>query len=382
MSETTPASIADHFATLEDPRIGPAKLHNLHDILVLSICAAISGADGFVATEEFGHAKAQWLRRFLELPNGIPSHDTFGRVFALLDIEEFERCFADWMQSVFQATDGELVALDGKRLRRSYDRASNKAALHIVGAWATENRLLLGGLSTETKSNEISTIPKLLALLDLKGCIVTIDAVGCQKNIAEQIVDQEADYVLALKANQGGLFEEVEALFARVTLHDKPSQGPVERGVAFAQTTDGEHGRIEVRRLWALPIEETGLIDTEGWRALRTVALIERQRSTETKTTLERHYYISSLASDAEHLMASIRRHWHVENRLHWVLDVAFSEDQSRVRSGNAAANLALVRRIAHSALQRERSLKRGIATKRLRAGWDEQYLLKVLRQI
>ena len=382
MPETTPASIADHFATLEDPRIGPAKLHNLHDILVLSICAAICGADGFVATEEFGHAKEQWLRRFLELPNGIPSHDTFGRVFALLDTQEFERCFAQWMQSVFEATDGELVALDGKRLRRSYDRASNKAALHMVGAWATENRLLLGGLSTETKSNEISTIPKLLALLDLKGCIVTIDAVGCQRNIAEQIVEQQADYVLALKANQGGLFDEVEALFARVALHDKPSQGPVERGVAFAQSTDGEHGRIEVRRLWALPIEQTGLIDTEGWRDLRTVALIERHRSTKTKTTLERHYYISSLAADAEHLMASIRQHWHVENRLHWVLDVAFSEDQSRVRSGNAAANLGLVRRIAHSALQRERSLKRGVATKRLRAGWDEQYLLKVLRQI
>lgn len=382
MSETTPASIADHFATLEDPRIGPAKLHNLHDILVISICATICGADGFVATEEFGHAKEQWLRRFLELPNGIPSHDTIGRVFALLDIEEFERCFAQWMQSVFQATDGELVALDGKRLRRSYDRASNKAALHMVGAWATENRLLLGGLSTETKSNEISTIPKLLDLLDLNGCIVTIDAVGCQKSIAEQIVEQGADYVLALKANQGGLFEEVEALFARSALHDKPSQGIVERGVAFAQTTDGEHGRIEVRRLWALPIEHTGLIDTEGWRDLRTVALIERHRRAESKTTLERHYYISSLSADAEHLMASIRKHWHVENRLHWVLDVAFSEDQSRVRSGNAAANLALVRRIAHSALQRERSLKRGVATKRLRAGWDEQYLLKVLRQI
>lgn len=382
MPETSPASIAHHFTEIEDPRLERRKLHSLHDILTLSICASICGADGFVAIEEFGHAKYEWLRRFLDLPNGIPSHDTIGRVFALIETEQFERCFIQWMQSVFEATEGEVVPCDGKRLRRSYDRASNKAALHMVGAWATENGLLLGGMETASKSNEIKTIPKLLELLELRGCVVTIDAAGCHKAIAEQLVAQGADYVLALKANQGGLFEDVEALFERASLHQRPSRTTAHRGVAFAKTTDGGHGRIEKRRCWAVPIEEAGLIDTEGWVGLHTVAMIERERSTKAKTTLERHYYISTLAADAVRLLEVVRRHWHVENRVHWVLDVAFSEDQSRVRSGHAAANLALVRRLALSALQREKSLKRGVGTKRLRAGWDERYLLKVLQQI
>lgn len=382
MPETSPSSIAYHFAEIEDPRLERRKLHSLHDILTLSICATICGADGFVAIEEFGHAKEDWLRRFLDLPNGIPSHDTIGRVFALIETEEFERCFINWMQSVFAATDGEVIPFDGKRLRRSYDRASNKAALHMVGAWATENGLLLGGIETASKSNEIKTIPKLLELLDLRGCVVTIDAAGCHKTIAEQIVGQGADYVLALKANQGGLFEEVESLFERASLHQRPSRATAQRGVAFFKTTDGGHGRIEQRRCWAMPIQEAGLIDTEGWVGLQTVTMIERERETETKTTLERHYYISTLAADAARLLEVVRKHWHVENRVHWVLDVAFSEDQSRVRSGHAAANLALVRRLAVSALQREKSLKRGVGTKRLRAGWDERYLLKVLQQI
>lgn len=382
MPETTSASIAHHFAQIEDPRLERRKLHRLDDILTLSICASICGADGFSAIEEFGLAKEDWLRGFLDLPNGIPSHDTIGRLFALIETQQFEHCFIDWMGSVFEATDGEVVPVDGKRLRRSYDRASNKAALHMVGAWATENGLLLGGMETESKSNEIKTIPKLLALLELTGCIVTIDAVGCQKEIAEQVVEQGADYVLSLKENQGLLFDDVEALFDRVRLHHKPSAASVARGVGFAQTTDGGHGRIEQRRCWVVSIEEAGLIDTQGWRELRTVALIERERTTATKTTLERHYYISSLAADAGRILAVVRRHWHVENRLHWVLDVAFSEDQSRVRSGHAAANLALVRRLAVSALQREQSLKRGIGIKRLRAGWDDRYRLKVLRQI
>ncbi len=382
MSEAISASIAEHFAPLEDPRLERTKLHSLHDILTLSICATICGADGFVAIEEFGHAKHEWLRRFLDLPNGIPSHDTIGRVFALIQTEQFERCFITWMQRVFEATDGEVVPFDGKRLRRSYDRGSNKAALHMVGAWATENGLLLGGMETSSKSNEINTIPRLLELLELRGCIVTIDAAGCHKAIAEQIVRQGADYVLALKANQGGLFEEDAALFERVNLPHRRGRTTAERGVAFARTTDGGHGRIETRRCWAVPIEEVGLIDTEGWVGLRTVVLVERERSTEAKTTLERHYYISTLAADAARLLEVVRRHWHVENRVHWVLDVAFGEDQSRIRSGNAAANLALVRRLAVSALQREKSLQRGVGTKRLRAGWDERYLLKVLQQI
>jgi predicted transposase YbfD/YdcC len=380
MPSTTPRSIAEHFDALEDPRRLPSTQHSLHDILVLSICAVICGADSFTAIEEFGHTKIDFLRRYLNLPHGIPSHDTIGRVFALLDTEQFAACFADWMASIFEATEGEVVSLDGKRLRRSYDRASNQAVIEMVGAWATQNSLVLGGLQTHPDSNEVEALPRLIELLDLHGCIVTIDAAGCQRTNTKAVIEQGAEYVLALKENQGGLFDEVEALFERVDLQGRPRPGRVNRGVGFAQTTDGGHGRIEVRRCWVLSVEEAGLVDTAGWTSLRTVALIERERTTPTKTSLERHYYISSLAADAEQLLAVVRQHWHVENRLHWVLDVAFGEDQSRVRSGYAAANLGLVRRVAVSALQRESSVKRGVGTKRLKAAWDEKYLLKVLQ--
>lgn len=382
MTTTSPASIATHFGQLEDPRRDHLKLHSLHDILVLSICGTICGADGFTAIEEYGRAKRDWLSTFLDLKGGIPSHDTIGRVFSLIETEEFEHCFLAWMQSVFKATQGEVVAFDGKRLRRSYDRASNQAALHMVGAWATENRLLLGGIETEDKSNEIKAIPELIRLLDLKGCIVTIDAAGCQREIASAIVDQGADYVLSLKANQGGLCAEVKTLFDRLRLSREETNGVVERGLAFAKTLDGDHGRIEQRRCWALPVAGQGLVDTDRWPDLRTVVLVERSREVGPSVSLERHYYISSLPADAARMLQVIRTHWHVENRLHWVLDVAFAEDQSRIRSGYAAANLALVRRLAVSALQRERSLKRGVAIKRLRAGWNEDYLFKVLQQL
>jgi predicted transposase YbfD/YdcC len=382
MTTPSPASIATHFSQLEDPRRDHLKLHSLHDILVLSICGTICGADGFTAIEEYGHAKEDWLSTFLDLKNGIPSHDTIGRVFSLIETEQFERCFLAWMQSVFETTEGEVVALDGKRLRGSYDRASNQAALHMVGAWATENCLLLGGIQTEDKSNEIKAIPELIRLLDLHGCIVTIDAVGCQREIAQAILERGADYVLSLKANQGGLCADVEALFDRVRLPVAPTEGVVERGLAFAKAVDGAHGRIEQRRCWALPVAGQGLLDLDRWPGLRTVVLLERIREVGSCTSVERHYYISSLPAEAGHLLRVIRRHWHVENRLHWVLDVAFEEDQSRIRSGHAAANLALVRRLAVSALQRERSLKRGIAIKRLRAGWDQAYLFDVLQLV
>jgi predicted transposase YbfD/YdcC len=380
MPSTSPRSIAEHFETLEDPRRLPSTQHSLQDILVLSICAVICGADSFTAIEEFGHTKIEFLRRYLKLPHRIPSHDTIGRVFAMLDTEQFATCFADWMASVFTATDGEVVSLDGKRLRRSYDQHSNQAVIEMVGAWASENSLVLGSLQTNPDSNEVEALPRLIELLDLHGCIVTIDAAGCQRSNTKALIEKGADYVLALKENQGGLFDEVEALFERVDLSRRPSAGVVSRGVGFAEHTDGGHGRIEVRRCWVLPVEEAGLVDTAGWSGLRTVTMIERERTTPTKTSQERHYYISSLEADAEQMLAVVRQHWHVENRLHWVLDVAFGEDQSRVRTGQAAANLGLVRRVAVSALQRESSIKRGVGTKRLKAAWDEKYLLKVLQ--
>ena len=380
MPSTTPRSIAEHFDTLEDPRRLHSTQHSLHDILVLSICAVICGADGFTAIEEFGRTKIDFLRRYLNLPNGIPSHDTIGRVFALLDTEQLAACFANYMAGVFEATDGEVVSLDGKRLRRSYDRDSNQAVIEMVGAWASENTLVLGSLQTRPDSNEVEALPRLIELLDLHGCIVTIDAAGCQRSNTKALIEKGADYVLALKENQGGLFEEVEALFERVALSRRPSSGVVSRGVGFAEHTDGGHGRVEVRRCWVLAVEEAGLVDTAGWTGLRTVTMIERQRTTPTKTSQQRHYYISSLGADAARMLAVVRQHWHVENRLHWVLDVAFSEDQSRVRREHAAANLGLVRRLAVSALQRESSVKRGVGTKRLKAAWDEKYLLKVLQ--
>lgn len=382
MPSSTPQSIAEHFGTLEDPRRLHSIQHSLQDILTLSICAVICGADSFTAIEEFGHTKTDFLRRYLKLPNGIPSHDTIGRVFALLDTEQFAACFADYMAGVFEATDGEVISLDGKRLRRSYDRASNQAVIEMVGAWASDNSLVLGGLQTNSDSNEVEALPRLIELLDLHGCIVTIDAAGCQRANTKVVIEKGADYVLALKENQGGLFDEVEALFERVDLHGRPRPAVVDRGVGFAQDTDGGHGRIEVRRCWVLPVEEAGLVDTAGWTGLRTVAMIERERTTPTKTSQKRHYYISSLGADAEQMLTVVRQHWHVENRLHWVLDVTFGEDQSRVRSGHAAANLGLVRRVAVSALHRESSVKRGIATKRLKAAWDERYLLKVLQSL
>ena len=382
MPKTTPRSIAEHFDTLDDPRRQASTLHSLHDILVISICAVICGADTFTAIEEYAHTKRDFLGRFLELPNGIPSHDTIGRVFALLETATFERCFLSWMASVFEATQGEVVALDGKKLRRSYDRYSNQAAIEMVGAWASRNNLTLGALKTAPNSSEVDTLPRLIALLDLQGCIVTIDAAGCQREITKAILDQGGDYVLALKQNQGGLFDQVETLFARARLPQEAVEGVLARGIGFAERTDGGHGRIEVRRCWVVAVEERGLVDTEGWSGLRTVAMIERERLTATKTSRERHYYITSLAADAAHVLQVVRQHWEVENRLHWVLDVAFSEDMSRVRMGHAAANLGLVRRVAASALQRESSVKRGIATKRLKAALDENYLLRVLQSL
>ena len=368
-------SLTDCFAHVEDPRVERTKLHLLEDILALTICAVICGADTFVAVEQFGRAKHEWLKGFLKLPNGIPSHDTIGDVLARIDPKAFEQGFLDWVRGIAELTEGEVVAIDGKHLRRSYDRASNKAAIKMVGAWAAENHLILGQVKIDDNANEISTIPKLLSVLDVTGCIVTIDAVGCQRAIAEQIRDQGADYVLSLKDNQEGLHDEVAYLFKRLAEQDY-------RGCDRHQTLDGEHGRIEQRRGYALEIADRGLLDTEGWADLRSVLLVESERSLGAKTSLEQRLFITSLAADAQRLMQAVRCHWHIENRMHWVLDVAFSEDASRIRKDHAPENMATVRRMALNLLRQEKSLKVGIANKRLRAGWDEAYLRKIIQQI
>lgn len=358
----------EHFSAIEDPRREHGTRHLLEEILVLTICAVICGADSFVAVEAFGHAKHAWLRRFLTLPNGIPSHDTLGTVFARLKPREFEQCFLNWVTAVFERTAGKVIALDGKTLRRSYDRKSKKAALQMVSAWTTSNRLVLGQIAVDEHSNEITAIPQLLELLDLNGCIVTIDALGCQQEIAAQIVDQGGDYVLAVKANQGSLFTEVHQCFADIEAE----------GMQFYETEEQGHGREETRWYWMTETLPWPLRRVQ-WKGLRSMGVVEASRTVGEKYTVERRYYISSLPADAERLAEAVRGHWGIENQVHWVLDVAFREDDSRIRTGHAAENMAVVRRIALNMLKQDTSVKLGIANKRLKAGWDEHYLLKIL---
>jgi predicted transposase YbfD/YdcC len=373
-SEADPSpALTEYFADLDDPRRENSTDYPLHEIIILTICAVICGADGFTSIANFGEAKKEWLRQFLELENGIPSHDTIGRFFGLLDPEAFEARFSRWVREACEHVDGEVVAIDGKTLRRSYDRESSKAALHMVSAWASENGAALGQVKTEEKSNEITAIPELLEVLDVAGCIVTVDAMGCQKAITEAITEQGADYVLALKDNQGELRADTEAIFDRIR------EGKGEPQHAHKSVTGG-HDRVETRRCWAVDVEGKGLVDLEGWHDLSAVCMVEYERFEEGKTTTERRYYVSSLGPDAETLLRATRRHWHIENRMHWVLDVAFQEDQSRIRAGHAAQNMATVRRLALSLLEQDDSLSVGVKNKRLRAGWDQDYLRTVLQ--
>ena len=374
--DEVPLSIVERFAALDDPRTGNAKRHQLLDIIVIALCAVICGADNSVEIEEFGKAREEWFRRFLELPNGIPAHDTFGRVFALLDPEQFAACFTDWVRSVSELSLGEVVAIDGKTLRGCHDRANGRGALHMVSAWATENRMVLGQTCTEAHSNEITAIPELLNVLELEGCTVTIDAMGCQKNIAQQVVEQGADYLLAVKANQGELHRNIQDLF-----------GCYERagwdGAAYShhQQVEKDHGRLERRecRVITDPEELTYVDPQQQWASLGAVAQVSYQRAAGAGSPTDTRYYICSYPADPATLLGAARSHWSIENSLHWVLDVAFDEDHSRVRTGHADRNLAVIRHWALNLLKQERTAKVGIKAKRKKAGWDFAYLLKVL---
>lgn len=368
-----------HFSEVEDPRIDRKKRHELLDIIGLSIMATICGADTWVGIEEFGKAKQDWLAQYLSLPNGIPSHDTLGRVFSVLDSEQLEEGFVSWTQAICQLTQGEVVAIDGKTLRHSYDRAADKAAIHMVSAWACSNQLSLGQVKVDDKSNEITAIPKLLEVLDLGGCIVTIDAMGTQKEIAQLIREQEGDYVLALKANHEQLYEEVVATFG----HLKDT-----RFTEVNQQWDKAHGRIESRRCYVLDLNAPDFDwilsdDLVAWKDLNTLLMIEARRWTNGKEESQKRYYLSSLKAQVSPKVFNdiVRTHWHIENSCHWILDVVFKEDQSRVRKGFADQNLSILRRLALNLLKKEKSTKVGIQNKRLKAAWNHRYLIKVLSQ-
>jgi predicted transposase YbfD/YdcC len=375
-------SLIEHLSTITDPRVNRTKDHELIDILVLAICALLCRAETFNDMEDFGNAKHQWFKTFLSLPNGIPSHDTFNRVFQALDPKEFLNAFLNWTQSVRQAIPDEIVAMDGKALRRALTASKNPR--YIVSAWAEDNGLVLGQLKVEEKTNEITAVPQLLRALELSGCIVTLDAMGCQKNIAKEIKEADADYVLALKGNQETVHHEVKA-FLDDTIAEAKTWRPagVPSSVAAARlvtkkVVEKDHGRLETREYFQ-SAELGWFADKNQWEGLQSVGLVQATREINGKISVERRYYISSLPLDIERFARAVRGHWGVENKLHWVMDVRFGEDQSRARHGCAAENLATLRRLALNLLKLEKSKKRGIRGKQNNASWDHAYLLKLL---
>jgi len=380
MDSSPVLALKAHFAQLEDPRVERTRLHELLDIVVIAICAVIAGAESWDDIALFGEAKQAWFATFLELPNGIPSHDTFNRVFAALDPAQFRAGFASWVQATLPRLPPQVIALDGKTVRGSQDRYRGKAAIHMVSAWASVNRLVLAQIKVEDKSNEITALPELLHQLALGGCVVTIDAMGCQREIAEQIVEQEADYVLALKANQPDLLEEVADCFTQAE-----ADAYQEICHTAAQTINKGHGRLEIRRHTVLtePTYLAWLQEGQHWPGLQALGRVEAERRIGQEQTTEARYYVLSRAMSATAFAEAVRSHWGIENAVHWVLDVTFGEDRSRMRAGHAAENMAVLRHLVRNLLEREQSQPgRSLKGKRLKAGWDHDYLLQILTNI
>jgi len=381
-NKLTTTSLVAPLARVPDPRINRMKEHDLTDILVIAVCTLLCAGETFNDMEDFGQAKQDWFKTFLKLRHGIPSHDTFNRVFAALDPKQFLECFLNWTQSVRTAVAQEIVALDGKALRRALNK--DQSVKYVVSAWAEANGLVLGQLKVADKSNEITAVPELLRVLELGGCIVTIDAMGCQKKIAQEIVAAGADYVLALKGNQQTVHEEMKAFLDQALVELQTPRLPGARlskaalTLASLETVDKDHGRFEIRRYYQ-STELAWFADLGKWAGLQSVGLVESVRELGGQTTVERRYYLSSLPLGIETFARAVRGHWGVENKLHWVMDVCFREDQSRARAGYAAENLATLRRLALNMLKREKTKKRGIRGKQLNASWNHPYLLRLL---
>ena len=368
-------SIDKHFARIEDPRIDRTKLHQLLDILVITICAVICGADNWQEVQLFGEAKEDWFKTFLDLPNGIPSHDTFWRVFAKLDPQQFQQSFVSWIASVSEVTKGQVIAIDGKTLRRSHDKGLGRGAIDMVSAWATVNHLVLGQVKVDEKSNEITAIPELLRILEISGCIISIDALGCQKDIAELIINQKADYVLSLKENQGRLYEDVIKLFDDLEVSDFKAYAH-----STFQTVNKNHGRLETRTCYVISdLETLSHMRNAEWKGLQSVAKVHSRRQVGEEVSEKDRYFISSLAEEARCLLEVIRSHWSIEISVHWILDIAFREDESRLRKDYGAENFAILRHIALNLIKQEKTIKASAKGKRLKAGWDEDYLLEIL---
>jgi predicted transposase YbfD/YdcC len=372
MTKPHEQSIEDFFLGIEDHR-RHNKLHKLIDVIIIAICGVVAGADTYDQIENFGKKRKKWLSKFLELPYGIPSHDTIGRILERINPNEFQNSFKLWVEAVTERTRGQVVAIDGKTLRRSHDRSNDKKAIHMISAWAASNQIILGQLKTDEKSNEITAIPHLLKLLDISGCIITIDAMGTQKKIAETIVNCEADYILAVKENHKTLHDDTVLLF-------KDRENPEYQEIVYDEyeTVDGGHGRIETRR-YVMTSDIDWLQDKENWAGIKSLGMVESTREVNGESSIDKRYYISSLECDAEKFANAVRSHWGIENSVHWVLDIAFREDESRIRNGSAPENFAALRHIALNLLKNNKSFKGSFKTKRLNAAMDTEYLEDVV---
>lgn len=384
MKKTTneqPIGLVECLEGIDDPRVDRTRDHKLIDIMVIGICCLLCGGEGFTDMETFGKAQISWLRIFLELPNGVPSHDTFNRVFSAMRPESFMECFIRWTQSLRTSLDCDIVALDGKALRRAHGK--DKSIPYVVSAWASASGLTLAQVKVDEKSNEITAIPKLLRILDLAGCIVTIDAMGCQKKIAREIIESDADYVLSLKGNQTLAHQEIMAYFDDLIPRD-PAMGTVSQvpNTDFFESVNGDHGRVETRRYW-ISNQIDWFADKGKWEGLQSFGIVDSTREIDGQRSYERRCFITSIPPNAVQFARAVRGHWGVENPLHWTLDVTFREDNSRARTGNAAENLAAMRRLALNTIKTDRSKpKLSIRSRKLMASWNKDYLKHLLGKI